>query len=94
MLVVGLASLVSFRPLFTLFHQLSFSNELWQLDPATSYLVRMFPLGFWRDATLLIGLASVVQALFLAAVGGVYFLLPFRRPSTKAEAPSATREAP
>ena len=60
--LVGLASLVVFGPLFVLFHQLSFSNDLWQLDPRTSSLVAMFPQGFWLDATLLIGIASIVEA--------------------------------
>ena len=60
--MVGLGSVVSFGPLFVLFHQISFSNDLWQLDPYTSYLVRMFPQGFWLEATLLIGLASIVEA--------------------------------
>ncbi len=60
--LVGLVSLVVFGPLFVLFHELIFSNDLWQLDPRTSYLVAMFPQGFWLDATLLIGIASIVEA--------------------------------
>ena len=32
-LLVGLMSLVSFDFLFTLFHELSFANDFWQLDP-------------------------------------------------------------
>lgn len=59
------ASLLAFGPLFLLFHFASFSNDLWQLDPYSSYLLRMFPDGFWRDATLLIGAASVAEALGL-----------------------------
>lgn len=61
--LVGLASLVNFGPIFTLFHQLGFSNDLWQLDPYTSYLVQMFPLGFWQESALLIGLASIAEAV-------------------------------
>ena len=61
--LVGVASLVGFGPLFTLFHRVSFINDLWQLDPYTSYLVRMFPLGFWQEATLLVGLASIAEAV-------------------------------
>ena len=31
---------------------LSFANDLWQLDPRTDYLVRMVPQGFWLGATV------------------------------------------
>ena len=65
--LVGLVALISFGPLFTTFHVLSFSNDFWQLDPGSSYLVRMFPQGFWQDMTLLIGLTSVLEALLLMA---------------------------
>ncbi|MBI2873334.1 MAG: TIGR01906 family membrane protein [Chloroflexi bacterium] len=65
--VVGLGSLVSFGPLFYLFHIVSFSNDLWQLE-RTDYLLRLFPQGFWQDATLLIGAATLVEALALIAV--------------------------
>jgi len=47
--LVGIATVVGFSPLFTLFHRVSFINDLWQLDPYTSYLVQMFPLGFWQE---------------------------------------------
>ena len=59
---IGLVSLVAFGPLFRLFHELSFTNDLWMLDPATDYLVQLFPLGFWLESTLLIGGASVGEA--------------------------------
>ncbi|MBI4201049.1 MAG: TIGR01906 family membrane protein [Chloroflexi bacterium] len=61
--LVAMVSVVAFGPLFRLFHQLGFANDLWQLDPATSYLVRLFPFGFWLESTLLIGLASVVESV-------------------------------
>ena len=61
--LAGVVAAIGFRPIFVLFHQLSFSNDLWQLDPLTSYLVQMFPLGFWLDATLLLAVASVVEAI-------------------------------
>ncbi len=58
----GLASLVDFGPMFVLFHRVGFSNDLWQLDPRTSVLVQMFPLGFWLESTILIGLASIAES--------------------------------
>lgn len=61
--VAALASVVAFGPLFFWFHQLSFSNDFWILDPATSYLVRMFPQRFWFESTVLVGTATVLEAL-------------------------------
>ena len=61
-LAVGLVSLVAFGPLFTLFHEVSFANDFWQLDPRTSILVRMFPFDFWLETTIILAVASVVEA--------------------------------
>ena len=59
---IGLVSLVAFGPLFRLFHQLSFANDLWRLDPATDFLVRLFPFNFWLETTVLLALASILEA--------------------------------
>ena len=67
-LLVGLGSLVGFDRLFLAFHLISFSNDLWQLDPSRDYLIMMFPQGFFLEATLLIALAIIVQAAALVAV--------------------------
>ena len=68
MLLVGLGTLVGFDRLFLAFHLISFSNDLWQLDPRRDYLIAMFPQGFFLDATLLIALAIIVQSTALVAV--------------------------
>ncbi len=67
-LLVSLASLVGFDQLFLAFHLLSFSNDLWQLDPSRDYLIAMFPEGFFFDATMLIAGSTVVEALALAVL--------------------------
>ena len=67
-LLVGLGSLVGFDRLFLAFHLISFSNDLWQLDPRRDYLIAMFPQGFFLDATLLIAFAIIVQSAALVAV--------------------------
>ncbi len=61
--VVAAGALVAFGPLFLVFHLASFSNDLWQLDPSTSYLLRMSPEGLWRDGALVVGAATVAEAL-------------------------------
>ena len=65
---VGLMSFVGFSNLFTAFHVVSFSNDLWILDPRTDYLIRMFPEGFFFDATLWIGIATIVEAGLVALI--------------------------
>ncbi len=67
--VIGLASLVGFNLLFRWFHEISFNNDFWLLDPQTSFLVRLFPQGFWLESTLLIGMATLVES------GGVVALI-------------------
>lgn len=68
----------SFDALFIRFHELSFGNNFWQLDPARDHLVQMFPEGFWQDATLLIAGLTVLEALL---IGGVSFLYLRHRPA-------------
>ena len=67
-LLVGLGSLVGFDRLFLAFHLISFSNDLWQLDPSRDYLIAMFPQGFFLIATLLIAFAIIVQSAALVVV--------------------------
>ena len=73
-LTVGLFSLTGFDSLWLLFHRISFSNDLWQLDPRTDYLIIMFPVGFWFDATIRVVLSAVGGALILASVSGGYLV--------------------
>jgi len=63
--LVGLASLVGFAGLFRAFHLISFTNDLWLLDPRKDYLIIMFPQGFFLDATIWIAGATLVEAVLL-----------------------------
>ncbi len=67
--IAGLASLVGFDRLFLAFHLVSFTNDLWQLDPRTDYLIAMFPQGFFFDATMWIAGSTIVEAAGLVAAG-------------------------
>jgi integral membrane protein (TIGR01906 family) len=69
MLALGLAALLDFDWLFLQFHLLIFANELWMLDPATDYLIMLFPGGFWFDAAMFCALATAVGALILGGIG-------------------------
>jgi len=57
------------------FHFLAFTNDLWELDPDTDHLIQMFPQGFWFDITLLIGAFTMLEALLIGGVSGVYLYL-------------------
>jgi len=70
-LVLGLLSVVAFRQVFIVFHYIGFPQGNWVFDPRTEYLVQVFPFGFWRDITLLIGVFILLGAAVLWGVGGV-----------------------
>jgi len=85
MMALGLGTLLGFDQLFWQFHLISFTNELWQLDPATDYLIMLFPQGFWYDATLFCALITAGLAIILGGGSGGYLLFSRRRAkSTKA----------
>lgn len=88
---VGLASLVGFDRLFLAFHQIGFTNDLWQLDPRRDNLIAMYPQRFFFDATMLIAVSTIVQAVLLTVP--LYFL--WWKPRNAGEsAPSVAAEAP
>ena len=62
-LVMG--SLFGFDKLFIYFHEISFNNDFWILDPRTDYLIAMFPQGFFFDTTMLIGFLIILFAILV-----------------------------
>ncbi|MFC2001611.1 TIGR01906 family membrane protein [Chloroflexota bacterium] len=82
-LMLGLGALLNFDQLFLQFHLISFTNELWLLDPTRDYLIMLFPRGFWYDATLFCALGTVVGSVVLGGVSGGYLLLRHTRPVDK-----------
>ena len=72
--VFGIAALVGFDSLFLKFHQLSFANDLWRLDPRTDYLVLIFPQGFWFDATMWVMIRVIAAASILTVAGSCYLV--------------------
>ena len=56
--------------MFTQFHFLSFTNDLWMLDPRNDYLIIMFPQQFFFEATVFIGALTTINfALLVTATG-------------------------
>lgn len=68
-LVLGLLSAVAFQQVFRVFHYIGFPQGNWVFDPRTEYLVQVFPFGFWRDITLLIGVLILLEAAVLWGLG-------------------------
>ncbi|MEX1022709.1 MAG: TIGR01906 family membrane protein [Dehalococcoidia bacterium] len=66
--------MLGFDTLFEQFHLLSFSNDFWQLNPATDRLVQMFPMGFWFDVTLAVGVLTVIEGGLVALAGLGYVI--------------------
>ncbi len=56
-----------FNQSFILFHLLSFSNDLWLLDPATDLLINLLPEQFFADAALQTALRAGALLFSLAA---------------------------
>jgi integral membrane protein (TIGR01906 family) len=79
-------SMIDFNSLFLLFHYVSFSNNLWILDPTKDYLIMMFPEDFFNDSAILIVSSILIESL-------VIWILAFliRRPLLKAAAASTSR---
>ena len=71
---IGLFALVGFDTLFLKFHQLGFSNDLWQLDPRRDYLLLLFPQEFWLDSTIWVATRAIAGAGLLMAVFGGYLV--------------------
>jgi integral membrane protein (TIGR01906 family) len=69
MVALGITILVDFNGFFIEFHLLSFANNFWELNPATDYLVMMFPEPFWSDATAFIAAGAAGAAVIIGAVG-------------------------
>ncbi len=66
--------LLGFDALFEQFHLISFSNDLWRLNPATDRLIQMFPQGFWFDVTLAVGVITAMQGGLVALAGYGYLV--------------------
>jgi integral membrane protein (TIGR01906 family) len=72
--VFGIAAIFGFEWLFIQFHQISFSNPYWMLDPSRDYLIMLFPPGFWEDLGIIGGGAIAAEALLL---GSIAWAVPF-----------------
>ena len=61
LIVAGIVLALGFPVFFTLFHQISFSNDYWVLDPSRHFLVVMFPYRFWLESTALLAVVTIAE---------------------------------
>ena len=57
--------LADFNSFWTSFHHLFFSNDLWQLNPATSIMINMFPENFFFDMVFRLSTAFILAYVLL-----------------------------
>jgi integral membrane protein (TIGR01906 family) len=69
MVAVGIIVAIDFDWFFLQFHLFSFANDFWMLNPATDYLIMLFPQGFWFDAALACAAATAAGAVILGWIG-------------------------
>ncbi len=81
--VIGGFALAGFDAAWTRFHEIVFNNDLWQLNPATDHLIQMFPEGFWQEATVIVGVLTLVEVVVI--VGAAVAYLAFSRGSAAPE---------
>ena len=72
MVVIGVVSAIDFDWFFRQFHLISFANDFWMLNPATDYLIMLFPQGFWFEAAIYCALATALGAIILGGLGWWY----------------------
>ncbi len=71
-LALAVWGLMDFDGLFILFHQLSFDNGLWLMNPAENLLIRLMPIQFFiHEAAVLAVSWMGVMALAMAAAGAL-----------------------
>jgi integral membrane protein (TIGR01906 family) len=69
---IGAVGLAGFESAWEDFHRLMFSNDFWQLNPATDHLIQMFPPDFWESIVFLVGLMIVAESALLILGAGLY----------------------
>lgn len=65
---------ISFNQLFTWFHQIFFESGTWRFYTSDT-LIRLFPMRFWRDAFIFVGVLSILFGVITILVTRKYINL-------------------
>lgn len=74
-IVLGGLFASDFDKYFRIFHEIFFDNDQWMFDPATDYMIRMLPEGFFYDFVFRIGGFFVGSLAVLGVVSAVYIFM-------------------
>ena len=78
-IVLGVLFASDFDKYFRIFHELFFDNDQWMFDPATDYMIRMLPEGFFYDFVFRIGGFFVGSLAVLGVVSAVCIFIEKRK---------------
>ncbi len=70
--IVGVTALADFDGFWQQFHLLSFTNDLWLLDPSRDFLIMMFPEGFWANSVIVVAGLTAFLALLIGIPSWFY----------------------
>lgn len=68
-----------FDKYFRIFHEIFFDNDQWMFDPATDYMIRMLPEGFFYDFVFRIGSFFVGSLVVLGIVSAICIFMEKRK---------------
>lgn len=85
--ILGALALSGFDEFWRQFHEIAFTNDLWQLDPDTDRLIQMFPEPFWEEATYIVAVLTLVEVTLIVAISAAYLFAT--RARRQPEAPEA-----
>jgi integral membrane protein (TIGR01906 family) len=68
--VLGGIATVAFDAAFEVFHRLFFAGGTYTFDPATDRLVQLFPMQFWFETSIAVGVVAVFLAMATFLVAG------------------------
>ena len=66
--LILLGTVTAFNWLFTEFHRIFFTGNSW-LFYFTDTFIRLFPMQFWQDLFIVIGVACIILGLIFAFAG-------------------------
>lgn len=68
-LLLAILMNIDFYKYFTIFHEIFFNNDLWQLDPAKDRLINMYPEAFFSDTAFRIVFYYIGEIVLLLIFG-------------------------
>lgn len=83
--ILGILISQDFNKYFVIFHHIFFDNDQWIFDPATDYMIRMLPEGFFYDMVMRIGVIFILFLLVFLAVSIAVRVLDGRKRKTDSQ---------